>query len=134
MKTKKILRRFPDSNKNLKILILEDSSERIFEFKKRLIGHDVVFTKDTKECIQYLKESRWDLICLDHDLSNVFEAPGEGTGYEVAKWIADHKRKAPKQILIHTMNNVGASAMMLTLGRVGIRASYIPCLWLKIQV
>lgn len=118
----------------MKILILEDSPERIFEFKKRLIGHDVIFTKDTKECIKLLKTQKWDLICLDHDLGDVFEQPGEGNGYEVAKWIADHKSYAPRKILIHTMNNVGASAMMLTLGRVEIRATYIPCLWLKIQV
>jgi phosphoribosyl 1,2-cyclic phosphodiesterase len=118
----------------MKILILEDSSERIFEFKKRLISHDVTYTMDTKECIHLLKEQTWDYICLDHDLTNVFEKPGEGTGYEVARFIAENPSCKPRHILIHTMNNVGASAMMLVLGRVGIRATYIPCLWLKIQV
>ena len=118
----------------MKILILEDSGERIFEFKKRLSSHEVIYTMDTKECISLLKSNSYDYICLDHDLSTVFEQPGEDTGYEVARWIAENPERAPRHILIHTMNNVGASAMMLVLGRAGIRASYIPCLWTKIQV
>ena len=118
----------------MKILILEDSGERIFEFKKRLMSHDVTYTEDTKECIRLLKEQDWDYICLDHDMGKVFEKPGEGTGYEVAEWIARHPDRKPRRILLHTMNNVGAAAMMMVLGRAEIRATYIPCLWLKIQV
>ena len=118
----------------MRILILEDSAERIFEFKKRLMAHEVIYTMDTKECINLLKTQKWDYICLDHDLSNVMEKPGEGTGYEVAQWIAEHPKRSPRRILIHSMNNVGAAAMMMVLGRADIRATYIPCLWLKIQV
>lgn len=118
----------------MKILILEDSGDRILEFKKRLGSHDVTFTEDTKECIHLLKEQTWDYICLDHDMGTVFEQLGEGTGYEVARFIAEHPSYAPRHILIHSMNNVGAAAMMLVLGRVGIRATYIPQLWKKIQV
>jgi CheY-like chemotaxis protein len=118
----------------MKILILEDSAERIFEFKKRLGSHDVIYTMDTKECIRLLATQEWDYICLDHDMGTAFEKPGEGTGYEVARWIAENPDRKPRHILLHTMNNVGASSMMLVLGRVGIRATYIPCLWLKIQV
>lgn len=118
----------------MKILILEDSGERIFKFKEKLIRQEVTITDKPKECIEYLKSSDWDYICLDHDLSNVFEKPGEGTGYEVARWIAENPERAPRHILLHTMNNVGASAMMLVLGRAGIRASYIPLLWEKIKI
>lgn len=118
----------------MKILILEDSGERIFSFKKRLIGHDVIFTKDTKECIRLLRDQDWDYLFLDHDMGTTFDQPGEGTGYEVAKWVAEHPNRCPRRILLHTMNNVGASAMMLVLGRAGIRATYVPLLWEKINV
>lgn len=119
---------------NMNILILEDNTERIFQFKKKLIGHDVTFTKDTKECIELLKNNLYNYIMLDHDLGDVFEQPGEENGYEVAKWIADNPTKAPIHILIHTANNIGASAMMKVLGDVGIRATYIPFLWEKLKI
>lgn len=118
----------------MKILILEDSGERIFRFKQKLIGHEVTFTDKPKVAIQLLQDTDWDYLCLDHDLGPTFDAPGDGTGYEVARWISEHPERAPRHILIHTMNNVGASAMMLVLGRVNIRASYIPLLWEKIEV
>jgi CheY-like chemotaxis protein len=118
----------------MKILILEDSEDRIKQFKQRLIGKEVTFTKDTKECISLLNNQEWDYLFLDHDLDNNFNSPGEGTGYEVAKYIAEHPSCCPRRILIHTLNNIGASAMMLVLGDSGIRATYIPFLWTKIEV
>jgi CheY-like chemotaxis protein len=118
----------------MKVLILEDSAERIFRFKEKLIGHEYEITQDTKYCIELLKTQDFDYIFLDHDLSNIFEKPGEGTGYEVAKWISEHPDRAPRKILIHTMNNIGAAAMMNILGDVGIRATYIPLLWEKLQI
>ena len=118
----------------MNILILEDWQPRIDKFKERLMGHDVYFTDKPKEAIELLKVNNYDLLCLDHDMGGVFEAPGEGTGYEVALWIQQHPDRAPRKILLHTMNNVGASAMMLALGRADIRATYIPLLWEKINV
>lgn len=118
----------------MKVLILEDSIERIKKFKQKLIGHIYTITKDTKECIELLKKEDWDYIFLDHDMGSIFEKPGEGTGYEVAEWIARHPDKSPRRILLHTANNVGASAMMLVLGRAGIRATYIPFLWEKLEI
>jgi len=119
----------------MRILILEDSEDRIYQFKKRLIGHYIEYYANTKECIQSLKgNGPWDYLLLDHDLGNVFEQPGDGTGYEVAKYIADHPKLCPKQILTHSINNIGAAAMMRVLGDAGIRASYIPFLWTKIEI
>jgi CheY-like chemotaxis protein len=118
----------------MKILILEDSSERIFQFKKKLLDHDVIFTDKPKEAIELLKINDYDYLMLDHDMGDKFEKPGEGTGYEVAKWIAGHPDRTPRHILIHTMNNIGAASMMRVLGDVNIRASYIPLLWEKLQL
>lgn len=118
----------------MKILILEDNADRIFQFKKKLVDHEVTITDKPKECIKHLKLNKWDFIFLDHDMGNIFEKPGEGTGYEVAKWISDNPDKAPDKIFIHTMNNIGAASMMQILGDVGIRATYIPLLWEKIKI
>jgi len=116
----------------VKILILEDWGERIFSFKKRLTNHDLTFTDKPKEAIQLLLDNDWNYLFLDHDMTPVFEQPGEGTGYEVACWISMHPERSPDRIYIHTMNNIGAAAMMLVLGMAKIRASYKPLLWEKI--
>lgn len=118
----------------MKVLIVEDNEHRIKEFKKRLEGHSVIITDKPKVAIEHLKNEEFDFIFLDHDMGSVFEQPGEGTGYEVAEWISNHPERKPNKIFIHSMNNVGASAMMLKLGDAGIRATYIPFLWTKIDM
>jgi len=118
----------------MRILILEDTDERIVQFKRKLIGKQVTFTKKADECIKLLtEEPTFDYIFLDHDLSVEFSRPGKGTGYEVADWIASNPSKAPRHILIHSLNNIGAAAMMKRLGDADIRASYIPFLWTKLE-
>jgi CheY-like chemotaxis protein len=118
----------------MRVFILEDTEERIKKFKQNLIGHEIIVTKDTKEAITILDANEpFDYICLDHDMGVTFEQPGEGTGFEVAEWIAKHPEKKPRKLLIHSMNNVGAAAMMRVLGDVGMRATYIPFLWDKIR-
>jgi len=118
----------------MNFLILEDCGDRIFSFKQRLIGHDYEFTKDPKYCIELLKTKNWDYLFLDHDMTYNFEQPGEGTGYEVAEWISNNPERKPRRILLHTMNNIGAAAMMLVLGKAKIRASYVPLLWEKLDL
>jgi len=119
----------------MRILILEDSEDRIYAFKKKLAGHYVEYYNNVKECIQSLKgNGPWDYLLLDHDLDNKFNPPSDGTGYEVAKYVANHPDICPRRILIHSANNVGAAAMMRVLGDVGIRATYIPFLWTKIEI
>lgn len=118
----------------MRILILDDSPERMRDFRRRLIGKIVKECSSSKECIKILEnDEKFDYIMLDHDLGGQsYCKPGEGTGYEVAEWIANHKDRAPNHILIHSLNNIGATAMMRVLGDVGLRAKWIPFLWLKI--
>ena len=124
-----------NEKETMRILILEDTDERIVQFKKKLEGHDVTVCKKADECIKVLTNSDpFDYIFLDHDLENTFQKPGIGTGYEVASWIANNQDKCPRRILIHSMNNVGAAAMMQCLGDAEIRATYIPLLWEKLEV
>lgn len=49
-----------------------------------------------------LKEEKWDVLFLDHDVNSV-----KYTGYDVAKFIVKNGIKIP-QIFIHSMNPVGA--------------------------
>ena len=119
----------------MRILILEDTEERIHKFKQKLQGNLVKITDKPKECIEWLRnDGPWDYIFLDHDMGPVFSQPGEGTGWEVAKWIADNPQYCPTRVFLHTMNNVGAAAMMRTLGDANLRATYIPLLWEKLVV
>jgi len=119
-----------------RILILEDTEERILKFKHKLIGREVTVCKTADECIKVLtSEPPFDYIMLDHDLSIEFSKPGKGTGYEVAAWIADNPHKsATQRIFIHSLNNVGAAAMMRKLGDANIRATYVPWLWEKLEM
>lgn len=118
-----------------RVLILDDDKGRHDKFKRKLIGNEVCHCYTADEAIEALKNNEpYDYIFLDHDLSTEFEKPGKGTGYEVANWIANHPQKtAKKRIMIHSLNNIGAAAMMKRLGDVDIRASYIPFLWEKIE-
>jgi CheY-like chemotaxis protein len=117
----------------MRILILEDTDQRIKKFREKLIGNEVTVCKRADECIKVLTtEPAFDYIFLDHDLSIEFTKPGKYTGYEVASWIANNPDKCPRHVLIHSLNNVGAAAMMRKLGDANIRARYIPFLWEKL--
>ncbi len=96
----------------MRILILEDDPIRHKAFKRKLIGHHVVITDDSKECIRLLAEEIWDELYLDHDLGGqVYVDSGEGTGYEVAEWLSEHEDRLPPHIVIHSYNPTGAKNM-----------------------
>lgn len=120
----------------MKILIVEDSDNRIKIFKQKLIGHNVYIAKTAEQGINYLKglDGQFDYCFLDHDLEDVFEQSHEGTGWGVAKWISEHPEKKPRYICIHSLNNVGASNMMNVLGDAGMRARYVPFAWLHLNI
>jgi Response regulator receiver domain. len=93
----------------MRILVLDDSKERLQAFQRKLIGHNVVTIMTASEAIQELENSFFDYVFLDHDLSDQQMVPsGPGTGYEVAQWLAEHVEKQPLNIVIHSFNPVGA--------------------------
>jgi CheY-like chemotaxis protein len=96
----------------VKILILEDDVKRQEKFKRNLIGHQVTIVDGTKQAIALLAESDWDLLCLDHDLNGMTYVPsGPNTGYEVAVWIEQNPNRAPKNIILHSLNDKGRGMM-----------------------
>jgi len=96
----------------MKILILEDSPERHKAFLRWLIGHVVKITENAKDAIELLRAEDWDILFLDHDLGGEeMVVSGNGTGFEVAKWLAENPDNHPSKIVIHSYNPAGAMNM-----------------------
>ncbi len=95
-----------------KILILEDDHERHEAFRLKFKDEDVLIVETAKEAIAHLKLEDFDILFLDHDLGGkVYVESGPGTGYEVACFLEENKGLKPKQIIIHSLNPVGAKKM-----------------------
>jgi CheY-like chemotaxis protein len=116
----------------MKILVLDDSIERLQAFKRGLIGHVVVLTSTAPEAIEALDEQGpFDYVFLDHDLGDMSMVPsGPGTGYEVALWLCKNSAKQPPNIIIHSLNPAGAKAMASLLPT----AKVIPGVWTKLML
>jgi CheY-like chemotaxis protein len=97
----------------MKILILEDSYERIILFKKYFgRKHTLYFydqVEDAKKALETL--GPFEVIFLDHDLDGRIYVDSEelNTGYQLAKYLAEKDTEA--DIYIHTMNSIGAAKM-----------------------
>jgi hypothetical protein len=116
-----------------KIIILEDSEERIKHFQNNLIGCDVFITQDIEKCIEKLKQDKVDYLFLDHDLNgNSFVASGgeEKTGYDVAKWLNENPEYMPHNVILHSLNSVGRKNMKNLLPN----SVEYPFVWLKINI
>lgn len=100
---------------DLRCLVLEDDSNRIKEFNKRLRDTRICFTSyvDTAElAIQKLKESDYDIIFLDHDLGGetYVDTNNKNTGSEVARWISKNPIKG--LVIVHSLNKPAADGMV----------------------
>jgi len=97
----------------MKILILDDDQNRLNLFKQKLIGHDVICVETAKDAIIELKKNKFNIISLDHDLGGkVMVESGEGTGWEVAKFLHDYPQFKPTgHIHIHSFNPIGSENM-----------------------
>jgi CheY-like chemotaxis protein len=99
-------------NEKRKILILEDAQPRIDVFKKKFKNDDVYFFDNVSEAIEAVELlGPFDIFFLDHDLDGMIyvESDSENTGYQFAKYLA--YKKIEGQIIIHSMNLVGAKNM-----------------------
>ena len=70
-----------------------------------------VLAKNMEECVELLTSCEVDILSLDHDLG--WDEP---TGYDVAKYIVEH-RLYPKVIYLHSANPVGRMNMYQLLYR-----------------
>jgi len=94
----------------MRVLFLDDDPNRWKSFSREVIGKaEPVWVETAKDAIDQLKTNGpFNIIFLDHDLGGKIYAPsGEGTGWEVAKWIVDNIED-PCRVIVHSMNPVGA--------------------------
>lgn len=100
----------------MKILILDDREIRHEYFRNKWGKFELTHVYTAKECIEKLENNNYDLITLDHDLGDEeMVESGPNTGYEVAKWLAQHPEKQPGWIYLHSLNSVGRKNMKFLL-------------------
>ena len=120
-----------------RILIVEDDAARCAWFTERFNGLTLDVTCDVAEAIRWLSERDYNMILLDHDLTEEHyfsnEHDDEHTGYAVAAWLAGHPdSQRDATILIHSLNYIGAGRMLEALHNAGRDAEHVPFSYLKL--
>lgn len=101
----------------MKILIVEDNKARIKWFKEALIGHSVDIVESADPAISLVKEKKYDVIFLDHDLGGeeYVDSNNDNTGYQVSKVIKG-SINCQTRIIVHSCNPVGSKNIIGCLG------------------
>jgi len=98
------------------ILILEDDLNRSVQFYQLFFGNNTVIVSTPDECIQHLKDYKWDILFLDHDLGGqVYCDSDDKSGYKVALWLEEFPDYKPNRIYLHSMNTVGRQKMKMAI-------------------
>jgi len=98
----------------MKILFLDDNKNRWLHFvdNNNEPGVSLHWAKTAYEAIHWLERNTYDIVSLDHDLGDeIMVASGDGTGYEVAQWIANNLQDNMPIVVLHTWNPAGAQNM-----------------------
>lgn len=112
----------------MKFLILEDSLERIELFRSNFKNVEKIFVDNPKDAIEWLQKEKFDALFLDHDLGGQTYVPsGDGTGYEVAKWLEANPKYQPRSIYLHSLNSSGVQNMKAALPN----ALIAPLVWMQ---
>lgn len=94
----------------MRVLVLEDSKERIKVFQKELKDHDVYFFDNVRDATQAveLMEEPFEYFFIDHDLDDrVYVDSNEpNTGYQFARFLS--QKEIQGVFITHTMNPAGA--------------------------
>ena len=120
-----------------KVLLLEDSDERVRKLEFWLPTYlqervQLYVAASVRKAQDLFREHKpFDLILLDHDLDGrVFVESSEfNTGARFARWLSDPARAediAPSQIIIHSMNPVGAENIRLELQLARVPSQKVP--------
>lgn len=100
----------------IKVFILEDSLKRIAVFRDIFINNQLIYTASTTAAIEILAKERFDIIFLYHDLNENTLEYSDGTGYQVAHFLAKSDTvNNGSLIVIHTMNPSGGDQMAMVL-------------------
>jgi CheY-like chemotaxis protein len=98
----------------MNVLILEDNIERIEFFHERLKTHTITYTDQVDIAKTELLKGTYEYLFLDHDLDDrtYVDSEEKNTGYQLCRWLAEHPELTFKNIIIHSMNSIGAQRMM----------------------
>lgn len=120
-----------------KALVLEDSQDRIEEFKKRFKekGWEGIFVDNVTDFEKKLLTEKYDIIFLDHDLEGQAFVNSDyyNTGTTAAKMIVKRRSetKIKYPIIIHSANPHGADSMFNILRDAGAHAVKVQFVWLS---
>lgn len=107
-----------------KILILEDDMNRMKQFKVKFRGHSIYHFDNANEAIEELKRTKFDLICLDHDLGGKqMEWDEDNNGMMVAEYLKENPQEC--KTVVHSFNNIRGPLM----ADIITNAVYIPGFW-----
>lgn len=121
----------------MKILVLEDSSERNKYFSRVFLNQELIITNNINSFTELISQLKFQVIFLDHDLGGhqMVESSNYNTGFTATKLINESKQNDKSLIVIHSFNNIGAKNMYDNLinheGQV-IRALYMSTPFTKI--
>lgn len=111
----------------MKILILEDSAERMEFFYKKFEDSEIRHVEHAKDAIEALENNQYDIIFLDHDLGGTqMNYDPKDCGTLVAEYLSENP--VDSKIIIHSFNPVAANRMINILHRLDVK--YIPGAWL----
>jgi hypothetical protein len=112
----------------LNIFILEDTQERIDWFKKQFDNHYLTIAEYVNEPVcQCLKDRKFDLIFLDHDLEDHLTRPTNvKTGNTLAKYLVKNNLQSQAIFYVHSMNPIGANNIVRTLNDAGYEVQWLP--------
>jgi CheY-like chemotaxis protein len=98
----------------MKILVLEDSLERIEFFKKLFRNQELFVFDNSSDAYSSCIENNFQVMLLDHDLGGRIweDSNGENTGYQFVKRIVENQLQKDALIYIHSCNPIGANLML----------------------
>ncbi len=125
----------------ISVFLLDDDQRRHRWFKKRFDGDDLDIAETVEEAKEFLSESNYDAIFLDHDLlPHHYESNDHddfsSTGYAIAEWLTEKSDlQRASTIVVHTRNADAAIRMVEKLRESGRNVEYcaFPMLDLKIK-
>lgn len=119
------------------ILILDDQDIRHQVFRRIYAEQSVTSVSRYSEFLNVLSTRVWDLIHLDHDLGDFVDNADtyvdgwgktcEFNGQHAALRVCElSENLRPARVIVHSINSIGAAAMLQTLRRAGIPSEWEP--------
>ena len=125
----------------IRVMLLDDDHRRHRWFAKRFAGDDLDIAENVADAKEFLTESNYDAIFLDHDLlpehykTNDHDDYAQ-TGFAVALFLKENPDlQRAATVIVHTRNADAAIPMVQTLRETGRTVEYcaFPMLDLKIK-